>query len=239
MSYGLGMTNTSGRTLTNVTVAVTSAISSTLPVEARTFYLFLREWKNGESQGVHGALVDAFPPLDSPRPTTNCLTYSLWCDQLSQEEVVLDMWLPEPRKESFTPSRDAFCYAFHKQGEPQYNPKTPDLFVPGSMWKGRIQETKPGNGKLTITLVVAERNGKTFRAEVRNGTGKVVLRVVEGTIEKSAIKWQDGPKTPMGSRGQPTAGEINGTRIEALFAGTSVTRRPVEGFVTLERFEKK
>ena len=106
VSYGLHAVNTSGKMLTNVTLAVTSAISSTLPADARTYYVFLREWKDDESVGLHLALVDVFRlrrapalvdslPRIGPPPTKGCLTYSLWADQLSQEAVVLDIGCPE------------------------------------------------------------------------------------------------------------------------------------------------
>ena len=126
-----------------------------------------------------------------------------------------------------------FAYAFHKQGEPQYDKSKPDLFVVGSVWQGRTEETKPQGERRQIDLVITARNGKTFRADVRAGKG--VLRVVEGTVEKGVIKWQDKPiKGERSVRGHPTTGEINGTRIEALFSGLGVTSKPVEGFVALE-----
>ncbi|OWK45775.1 hypothetical protein FRUB_02106 [Fimbriiglobus ruber] len=264
MSYGLTAVNESGRALNNVTLVVSTAVSASLPAEARTYYVFHREWKAGEAIGLRQALVDAFTKewvrgisinYTAPRPTPGCLTYSVYADQLSQEAVELDMGLPEPTSPGaiLTPRQrntghmfrnsnereGTLHYAFHRHGEPQYDPAKPDLFVAGSVWTGKTGVTAPKGVVRDLNFIVTSRSGAAFKAEVRSGT--IVVRTIEGSVANGKIEWKDVPQKGVRSHGPPVAGEINGTRIEGTYSESpTAPARPgrpakaAEGFVSLE-----
>lgn len=225
----LSVINSSGKHLTNVTLVVESNISRSLRNEARKNYIFVRSWNDGEEIRINFALVDMFSRVGPPRPTKQCLTYSIWSDQTTQTDVVLDMRTPEPE------DRGGGFYGcpFSKEGERP--PLGPDLLKVGSKWTGEVRTLGFGDNVSfdRIALVVTEREGDKFKAKI---SGDGPNGIVEGTVDNGAINWRKAAKQQRfrDEPGPPMVGEMNGRRIEVRFDGSFGASGRRKGTMSLE-----
>jgi hypothetical protein len=83
--------NSSKRTLTNITLALETNASASLDDKSKRYFIFIEELKPGNTVMLDTALADKFAFRQRPKAMRNCLTYSVWCDQGKEEDIVLQM----------------------------------------------------------------------------------------------------------------------------------------------------
>ncbi len=106
------------------------------------------------------------------------------------------------------------------------------LFTKGSLWTGtnyQVRPTKITSKPNAIALIITERDGNNFKAEML-GSGKH-MRIVVGSVAGEKIEWSGAPG--QAKPGHYNVGAINGKRIEIKYFKTKGD--PVEyGSLTLE-----
>jgi hypothetical protein len=83
--------NSSKKTLTNITLALETNASASLDDKSKRYFLFIEELKPGNTVMLDTVLADKFAFRQRPKAMRNCLTYSIWCDQGNEEDIVLQM----------------------------------------------------------------------------------------------------------------------------------------------------
>jgi hypothetical protein len=113
--------------------------------------------------------------------------------------------------------------------DPTAPPPGTDLFAKGSVWRGTTTGATPSAAAQNIEIVISERDGEKFKAEMRY-LGRH-LRDIVGTAAEGKIQWSGAPgqKKP----GVLNVGTVTDTRIDAHFTLTGPGGRDQEGTVIL------
>jgi len=87
------MTNVSGQDLRDVTLYLRTGLSP----GQEEYFVFIPTWKKGETRQLSRALVLKTMDVANPVPYKNAFKYSVWCPELSIEDVVLHLPNQRPR----------------------------------------------------------------------------------------------------------------------------------------------